>query len=120
GEENLAGLSCRMADSALGWGAFPEGRGTDFALERDEQLSDTRMRVAKHLYLLQGVANGRMVTPVIESADPGGAPPAHVLGELHRDLTIEDGGLGIAPHPGRAEPFGHHSIDRLQRDPRRR
>src|SRR5262249_14730834 len=69
---------------------------------------------------LQGVADRRVVPTVVEPADRSGAPSAHVLRQIHRDLAVEDGGLRIACYPCGSQSCRHHSIDLRQGDPGQR
>lgn len=55
-----------------------------------------RVILPKRGHSLHCVADRGMIPPVIEPADPCRAPPSHVLGKVHCDLTIECGWLRVS------------------------
>jgi hypothetical protein len=86
----------------------------DLANEGCEQFLYLRVGFPQDLDSLDGVADSRVVPPVIESSDPGRAPPSHVLGKVHRDLTIENGWLRAAVDARLAQLRCDHLINRSQ------
>src|SRR5260370_11450065 len=58
--------------------------------------------------------NCRMIPAVIEPTDPCRAPPSHMLGEVHCDLTIEDSWLRVSLDTRLTESRRDHVINRRQ------
>ena len=59
--------------------------------------------------------NSRMMSAVVEFADPGRTPPSGVLSQVHGNLPIEDSGLGVTLDACGPQAFRYDPVDRGQR-----
>src|SRR5258708_1229338 len=105
-----------MIGSSVALRPVPLDLRYDLAFQAYEQFIEIRLRVAQHLDLFDGVADGGMVPPVIESSDPSRAPPSHMLGKVHRDLPIENRRLCVTADARVAESRRNHLVYCGQRD----
>src|SRR5262249_11416288 len=58
-----------------------------------------------------GVADRRMVPPVVEPPDLRGAPTAHLIGNVHRNLPTERRRMSVAGHTPWPESSGDYGVD---------
>ncbi len=67
-------------------------------------------RSREALRSFESVADGGVIATIVEAPDDGRAPTAHMLREIHGNLTIEAGGLRLPQAAPRTEPGGHRSV----------
>jgi hypothetical protein len=78
------------------------------------QFGDERIHFgiafAQCLDALNTVADGRVITAVVETSDYGRAPPANMPRQMHRDLPIEARWLRVSGNPSWPKPSRNGGI----------